>query len=253
MDSRNTGDDDRQPTDATGSHGSSADVDPPSRGGSGDGVVIPVNFGAGMTRRGDAPSPGAEPDQSADIDGDPLFEDLVIELTARQRRFVEVAAWTLADDVYDAIEELHRRPESASHSSSILSDFPPVTWTQSEAWWREQARCFDDLALEAQAGIDPDPVCTGEEMALHLILGRARAMATDESDRRMDLVGGIAAHDNDDDWEGPLNFLFQDHDVLTLLDNDLEPFPGAANLAPVDWFAPFVDTESRRPDRGFRR
>jgi hypothetical protein len=153
MDSRNTGDDDRQPTDATGSHGSSADVDPPSRGGSGDGVVIPVNFGAGMTRRGDAPSPGAEPDQSADIDGDPLFEDLVIELTARQRRFVEVAAWTLADDVYDAIEELHRRPESASHSSSILSDFPPVTWTQSEAWWREQARCFDDLALEAQAGL----------------------------------------------------------------------------------------------------
>ena len=228
MDSRSTGDDDRRTSErkdsGSGMDGLSTGDD------SSDGVVIPVVFGAGASRRGDIHFFGVEPNSIAPVE-DAGFEGLVSELTARQRRFVEVAAWTLADDVYDAIEELHRHPKSASHSSSILSDFPPVTWTQPAAWWREQARCFDDLALEAQAGVDPEPVCTGEEMALHLILGRARAMATDESDRRLDLVGGIAAHDNDDDWEGPLNFLFQDHDVLTLFDNDLEPFPGAANLA----------------------
>ncbi|WP_143546018.1 MULTISPECIES: hypothetical protein [unclassified Rhodococcus (in: high G+C Gram-positive bacteria)] len=156
--------------------------DLPAGDDSSDGVVLPVVFGAGSSRRGGTHCSGGEPNSVAPVE-DAVFEGLVIELTTRQRRFVEVAALTLADDVYDAIEELHRRPESASHSSSILSDLPPVTWTQPAAWWREQARGFDDLAIEAQAGIDPDPVCNGEEMALHLILGRARAMATDESDR----------------------------------------------------------------------
>ncbi len=251
MDSRNTGDEQQRASEPDNISGATGEA-PFGGDDRGDGVVIPADFGAGSSGRGGDRFPSVEPDLSSSVD-DVVFEDSVIELTARQRRFVEVAAWTLADDVYDAIEELHRRPGSASHSSSILSDFPPVTWTRPAAWWREQARCFDDLALEAQAGIDPDPVCTGEEMALHLILGRARAMATDESDRRMDLVGDIAAHDNDNDWEGPLDYLFQDHDVLTLFDNDLEPFPGAVNLVPAEWFTPFVDIESRRPDRGFRR
>ncbi|MEV8238354.1 hypothetical protein AB0P23_24170 [Rhodococcus sp. NPDC077669] len=225
----------------------------------GDDVVVRVTFGTRSSRLGGGHKQVGDPNRGTDLDDDEVFEGLVIELTPRQRRFVEVAAWTLADDVYDAIEDfrrhpdLHRRPEEAAHGISILSEFPPLTWKQSASWWRQQARCFDDLALEAQAGIDPDPVCTGEEMALHLVLGRARAMATDESDRRMDLVGDIAAHDNDNDWEGPLDFLFQDHDVLTLFDNDTKPHPGAVNLVPAEWFTPFVDIESRRPDRGFRR
>ena len=90
-------------------------------------------------------------------------------------------------------------------------------------------------------------------MVLHLVLGRARATATDESDRRMDLVGGIAAHENDDDWDAPMDFLFQDHDVLTLFDSDIESHPGAVNLVPAQWFTPFADSEPRTPDRGFRR
>lgn len=77
-------------------------------------------------------------------------------------------------------------PESASHDIAALNNFPPCTWTQTATWWREQARCFDDLATEAAAGVDPQPRCTGEEMALHLILQRARAIATDPTDIRAD-------------------------------------------------------------------
>lgn len=60
MESRDTGDADRQPTDDTDSNSSGADAAPPGRDGSGDGVVISANFGAGTPRRGDAPSPGAD-------------------------------------------------------------------------------------------------------------------------------------------------------------------------------------------------
>jgi hypothetical protein len=120
------------------------------------------------------------------------------------------------------------------------------------SWWRAQARCFDDLAAEAESGTDPQPRCTGEEMALHLILGRARAIAADEPEVRPELVDGTNAHPSDDDWDGPLDFLFHDHDVPTLFD-DIETLPGAANLEPEHWFAPFADTKPRETTRGYRR
>ncbi|WP_157773027.1 hypothetical protein [Rhodococcoides fascians] len=234
-----------------------------------DAVVIPVNFGTGRGRRARS-GDGEHIDTSGEHAAGPLasvddadaaydaFDDLVIELTPRQRCFVETAAWLLADDVYDAAEDIAAHPETASRDISILSDFPPCTWTQPVSWWREQARCFDDLAEEAQNGADPEPRSTGEEMALHLILGRARALATDEPEIRAELVNGIDAHPSDDDWDGPLDFLFQDHDVLTLFDDDTELrshelHPGAVNLAPQDWFTPFADSDSRQPSRGYRR
>lgn len=224
-------------------------------------VVIAVDFaaghGAGRSRRGaPTPVPGSgrnadrPPVHSADAE---MFYDLVIELTPRQRRFVEVAAWTLADDVYDAIEELATIADFASQDISVLSDFPPCTWTQSVTWWRQQARCFDDLATETSGAVDPDPRCTGEEMALHLILHRARDMATDPCDPRTDLTDGLPEHDSDSDWDAPLEFLFQDHDVLMLFDDDIEPGLGTVNLDPAHWFTPFADSPPRDPERGFRR
>lgn len=80
-------------------------------------------------------------------------------------------------------------------------------------------------------------------MALHLILQRAR-WATDPSEIRIDLIEGIDAHANGDDWDGPPGFLFQDHDVLTLFDDDVETHSGAVNLEPDDWF-----TRSPIPNR----
>lgn len=227
------------------------------------GVVIPVAFDAGSGRhRGGAPVASTVGLVGADRDvqelhvssfapvEDGTVDDLVPELTRRQRRLVEVSAWTLADDLYDAVEELERSPEAAWRNISILSDFPPSTWTQPVSWWREQARCFEDLAAEAASNIGPDPRCIAEEMALSLILGRARAMATDRSDVRADVT---AEHDSDDDWDGPLENLFHDHDVLTLFEDNGESHSGAVNLEPARWFSVFRDSEPRDPGRGFRR
>lgn len=224
-------------------------------------VFIAVDFATGRyegssRRAAPTPVPGSgrnaarPPVHTADAE---MLYDLFIELTPRQRKFVEVAAWTLADDVYDAIDELAKIPDFASQDISVLSDFPPSTWTQSVTWWRHQARCFNDLATETSGAADPDPRCTGEEMALHLIMQRARGMATDPSDPRTDLTDGLPEHNSDSDWDGPLEFLFQDHDVLMLFDEDIEPGLGAVNLDPAQWFTPFADSSPRDPERGFRR
>ena len=68
-------------------------------------MVVRVTFGTRSSRRGGGHKQVGDPNRGTDLDDDEVFEGLVIELTPRQRRFVEVAAWTLADDVYDAIED----------------------------------------------------------------------------------------------------------------------------------------------------
>lgn len=110
------------------------------------------------------------------------------------------------------------------------------------------ARSFDDLSADAAAGLDPEPRCTGEEMALRLIIGRARTAMI--SDRFVEELTHLPAHKNDDDWDGPLDYLFQDHDVLTLF--WAEPISDGVNLDPEDWFTPFEPELARDEDRGFR-
>lgn len=95
----------------------------------------------------------------------------MIELTPQQRRLVEVAACPLTDDPYDAIENQHWHPNPYRRVARFSPTSPLFTWTQPVAWWRQQARCFDDLTIEAQTGNDPEPVCAGEEIALHMMLG----------------------------------------------------------------------------------
>ncbi|MFI6430298.1 hypothetical protein [Rhodococcus oryzae] len=41
------------------------------------------------------------------------------------------------------------------------------------------SEAFDDLASDVEAGRQPHPTCTGEEMALHLILRRASDLYRD--------------------------------------------------------------------------
>ena len=110
------------------------------------------------------------------------------------------------------------------------------------------AREFDDLAADAAAGLDPEPRCTGREMASHLIISRARIPSVADLCRhdREDLP----AHENDHDWDGPLDYLFQDHDVLTSFWP--QPVRDGVTLDPEDWFVPFEPEPTRDPGRGIR-
>lgn len=165
-------------------------------------------------------------------------------LTPRQCHVVAQVARELADAVFADARMLGDRPVQPGSNSVVLEEFPECTWTQDATWRRTLARAFDDLA----AGTDPEPRCTGEEMALHLIIGRARTAPT--SGRFAAELTTVPPHPDDDDWDGPLDYLFHDHDVLTLFWP--EPISGGVNLDPADWFTPFEPELARDEDRGFR-
>ncbi|MDJ0419847.1 hypothetical protein [Rhodococcus opacus] len=86
-------------------------------------------------------------------------------------------------------------------------------------------------------------------MALHIVVVTAagRRLDDDFDDLRRD----VPAHPDAIDWISPLDFLFEDYDVLTLFDP--EPVRDGVNLDPGDWCVPFEDHQARDPHRGYRR
>ena len=123
------------------------------------------------------------------------------------------------------------------------------------------ARTFDDLAADLADG-DVVPLCTGEEMALHLGIRRAKNIHRTRPRLVAQAVEGLPAAARDFDWYACSDLLFEDHDVLMLFDDALDGIEdsgsdvnqalGMVNMAPLDWFSPFDDDRARDPDRGFR-
>lgn len=180
----------------------------------------------------------------------PDDDEFVYELTERQRRTIVVTATVLAATAYGDTEALGARVIESEDHGSLLAALPPCTWGQGASWRRQMARAFDDLAADVAAGTDPKPTCTGEEMALHIILTRA---SSDHLAGHLDQVlAKVPAHDNDTDWAAPTSFLFQDHDVLSLYEEDGVPIRDGVNLEPEKWFLPFDDATARNPARSFR-
>lgn len=157
----------------------------------------------------------------------------------------------MADEAYDDVAEFGDVAIAATTEPGplIFDLFPPVTWGEDSVWRRRAARAFDDLAADLDAGREPEPTCTGEEMALHLILRRARDMHFDgETDH---LVVGVEAQLRDRDWATPMEDLFVDHDVLTLFEST--SLAATEFLDPKNWFVPFDKATARDSARGYRR
>lgn len=106
-------------------------------------------------------------------DFDENFDPDAPTLTPRQCHVVAQVAREFADTVFADTHLLGDRPVQPSSDAVVLAEFPECTWAQDATWRRTMARAFDDLAADAAAGTDPEPRCTGEEMALHLIIDRA--------------------------------------------------------------------------------
>lgn len=131
----------------------------------------------------------------------------------------------------------------------VLSQLPSITFEQSRFWRYQLAECADRLAQDTLRWGAPVPRCTGEEMVLHLIVGRAAA-----ADTGLPATQAMAWSDNPDDadtWGDLAVDFFQDHDVLTLYDVPAEAVKelvGGVNLTPVEWFTEFT-TPYPIPDR----
>lgn len=184
--------------------------------------------------------------------------------TPRTLKVLEAALDIACDMTYSEIEERGgKRIRARKDWSFMLGSLPSQTWMQGRRWRRELARCYDDLANDIRGGNLPVPLCTGEEMALHIALEHASAMTRDDDELVASLTEGLPEAPDDYDWAECKDLLFEDHDVLWLYwpwmsgtedpDNPINVFAGVAYLRPAEWFRPFRDEHTRDPERGHRR
>lgn len=184
------------------------------------------------------------------------------QLTPRTAAILWTVAQIVADRAYDDVVRHGDEPVLEDDTWALFDRYPPVTGRQDAVWRRQAARAYDDLAGDLAAGRWPRPTCPGEEMALHLMLEDAPAAAEDgwaELDRRLP---ELPEHP-DDDWGMASEVLFQDHDILSLFDVELDGIEdpdgeynramGIGDYRPLAWFGTFLNMDPREPRRGFRR
>lgn len=197
-----------------------------------------------------------EEDEGWDEDGE---EDE--ELTARTAAVLRVALEELSEHLWQDVAAVGDAPLGRGEGR-VLGLLPPITFRQDQQWRRQMARCFDDLAAELAETGTVRPGCTGEEMALHLGIDRAKSLTRNRPRLVAETVEGLGEDRRDFDWDWCSTVLFEDHDVLMLFDasldgiedsgNEINQSLGLANLAAADWFVPFRPGQARDPDRGFR-
>jgi hypothetical protein len=233
-----------------------------------------------VTRRFDGPAAAASGDWSIDSSSDdsPNFVELFpvcrcgsddclectgMQLTPRTADALYSAASLLADQAFDDVEEHGDRPVEKSGNWAVFDTFPRITWRQDAAWRRQAARAFDDLCGDLAAGEWPRPRCAAEEMAAHLTLRLAKDGVADEwlpiSRESME----VPRHEDDLDWESLGDVLFQDIDILSLFDqeldgiedpeSDLNRYMAMGDYRPQSWFETFNNMEPRDTHRPFRR
>ncbi|KNE81424.1 hypothetical protein AB0B04_18590 [Streptomyces xinghaiensis] len=183
------------------------------------------------------------------------------ELTARTAAVLRVALEELSGQIWQDVAAVGDAPLGRGEGR-VLGSLPPIIFRQDRQWRRQMARCFDDLAADLAGTGAVRPLCTGEEMALHLGIDRAKSLTRNRSRLVAKSVEGLDEDRRDFDWDWCSSVLFEDHDVLMLFDASLDGIEdsgsevnqalGLANLAAADWFEPFRPGQARDPDRGFR-
>ncbi|MEW2325342.1 hypothetical protein AB0926_30330 [Streptomyces griseoincarnatus] len=183
------------------------------------------------------------------------------ELTTRTAAVLRVALEQLSEQIWQDVTDMGDAPARRGEGR-VLGSLPPITFGQDLQWRRQMARCFDDLAAELAETHAVRPLCTGEEMALHLGIDRAKSLTRNRPRLVAETVEGLGEDRRDFDWDWCSDVLFEDHDVLMLFDasldgiedrgNEINQTLGLANLAAADWFKPFRPRQARDPDRGFR-
>lgn len=137
--------------------------------------------------------------------------------------------------------------------SVLKAELPPLAQRMADdVWMARFVTCFEALAARlAQDQFDSSQLasCTGEEMALHLVIDLAAAGVSDDTILMDDSLPDDEQRDDDFEWAREV--LFRDHDVLLLFNASLDGIDDTesdlsqrymfANLHPKRWFLPFPD------------
>lgn len=139
-----------------------------------------------------------------------------------------------------------------------LMYLPPITHRWADGAWLDRfIESFYLIESRLAAG-DVSPIsltrCTGEEMALHIVIDHAEGdfeSGIDASEGEIDQLPECG--DRDHDFELMRDVLLRDLDVLLLFDmrldgiedpaSEVARFEGTANLHPAQWFLTFDDVE----------
>lgn len=156
--------------------------------------------------------------------------------------------WITAVRLADAQEDEETRDLLKEELPRLAQDAAYSTWMA------RFASCFEAIAarmLQGSRDLSRFASCTGEEMALHIVIDHAESALAE---------GLLSAPEffpkepeRDDDFEWAREVMFRDHDVLLLFDpafdgvedleSDLHKRFRFANLHPDRWFLPFADHE----------
>jgi hypothetical protein len=184
------------------------------------------------------------------------------QMTPRTAAMLWTVGQVLADEAYGDIEEYGDEPICEAQAWAVFDEYPRITWQQNAVWRRQAARAFDDLTADLAAGKWPLPRCPGEEMALHLMLERAKLAVDDES---ADLSSMLARFpERSEDFDLDLHdVLFLDLDILELFDPEVDGIEdpdsdgnrmrSMGDYRPQAWFEPFQHIDARDGRRPFRR
>lgn len=148
----------------------------------------------------------------------------------------------------------------ADVSDLLRRELPPIARRMADDVWMERfVVCFEALATRLARGrfaSNQLASCTGEEMALHLVIDSAEAGMSDDAIPLDDSIPADPERDRDFEWAREV--LFRDHDVLLLFnpsldgiednDSDLSLRHMFANLHPRRWFLPFPDQLDDEPE-----
>jgi hypothetical protein len=143
--------------------------------------------------------------------------------------------------------------EDLDDPTLLLDELPLVARPVADRAWLERfVGCFEDLHRRIGGGVADSvslPRCTGDEMALHVVIATAEAHVADGLLDEDALWSSLPVSDRDSDFELAREYLLQDHDVLHLFDPALDGIEAdddpdlsslrTANLHPRDWFKPF--------------
>jgi hypothetical protein len=176
-------------------------------------------------------------------------------LTPRMAFFLHLGAVLLSDYFEMDLEAATVRADGTiepDSSSWFQGELPRLaTASMTEAWACRFIACFDTIAGRLASGRDPEPNCTGEEMALHIIIAFAEGHYHDGVTEEVfgDYYAEFPVHEHDEDFDRIRDLAFEDHDVLWLFDDALDGIEastnpvnqqlGIANLHPTQWFLPF--------------
>lgn len=186
------------------------------------------------------------------------------QLTPRTASLLWSSCQLRADQAYEDVIEFGDEPVDPNDGTwSTFDEYPPLTWRQNAVWRRQAARAFDDLADDLAAGRWPQPRCAAEEMALHLVIRSARAAIADDWPTASRAIETLSPRPEDFDWDLIDDVLFQDHDILSLYDIELDGIEdpdadqsqqiGMGDYRPHTWFTAFDNADPRDGRRPFRR